>query len=221
MDFNFLNKKNPLNKGKKQKGGNLFGSISGAVFIFMLITAVYLIVSDNSKAIPEIPISDLAKSVSVGEVKKIVVEGDKLTVTFQNDEIKTAKKEVGSTLSQTLFNYGVNNGALAKTEIQIKEESGFMYLLFNILPFLLPIVFILLFFWYLSRQVKGAGMQAMTFGQSKARITDPNDKNNRVTFKDVAGCKEAKEELKEIVDFLKSPRFLLILLLLLYIRQRL
>ena len=206
MDFNFLNKKNPLNKGKKQKGGNLFGSISGAVFIFMLITAVYLIVSDNSKAIPEIPISDLAKSVSVGEVKKIVVEGDKLTVTFQNDEIKTAKKEVGSTLSQTLFNYGVNNGALAKTEIQIKEESGFVYLLFNILPFLIPIIFILVFFWYISRQVKGAGMQAMTFGQSKARITDPNDKNNRVTFKDVAGCKEAKEELKEIVDFLKSPK---------------
>ena len=49
-------------------------------------------------------------------------------------------------------------------------------------------------------------MQAFTFGQSKARITDPNDKNNRVTFKDVAGCKEAKEELKEIVDFLKSPK---------------
>ena len=76
----------------------------------------------------------------------------------------------------------------------------------NILPFLLPVIFIVIFFWYLSRQVKGAGIQAMTFGQSKARITDPNDKNNRVTFKDVAGCKEAKEELKEIVDFLKSPK---------------
>jgi len=71
---------------------------------------------------------------------------------------------------------------------------------------LLPILFIVFFFWYLSRQVKGAGMQAFTFGQSKARITDPNDKNNKVTFKDVAGCKEAKEELKEIVDFLKSPK---------------
>ena len=81
-----------------------------------------------------------------------------------------------------------------------------MFVLLNILPFLLPIVFILLFFWYLSRQMKGAGMQALSFGQSKARITDPNDKNNRVTFKDVAGCKEAKEELKEIVDFLKSPK---------------
>ena len=60
-----------------------------------------------------------------------------------NDEVKTAKKEVGSSLSQTLFNYGVTSEALAKTEIKIKDESGFMFLLLNILPFLLPIVFIL------------------------------------------------------------------------------
>jgi len=75
-----------------------------------------------------------------------------------------------------------------------------MYFLLNNLSLLLTIV-LFVFFLVLSRQVKGAGMQAFTFGQSKARITDPNDKNNRVTFKDVAGCKEAKEELKEIVDF--------------------
>ena len=89
------------------------------------------------------------------------------------------------------------------TTIEVKNESGFGYWIMNLLPFLLPIVFILFFIWFLSRQVKGAGMQAFSFGQSKARITDPNDKNNKVTFKDVAGCKEAKEELKEIVDFLK------------------
>jgi cell division protease FtsH len=206
MDFNFLSKKGLSNKGKRQKGGNFGGSIASTVLIFVLITAIYLIISPSAKVVPEIPISDLAKSVSAGEVKKILVEGEKLTITYQNDEIKKSKKEVGSALSQTLFNYGVKSDALAKTEIEIKDESGFMFLLLNILPFLLPVVFILLFFWYLSRQVKGAGIQAMTFGQSKARITDPNDKNNRVTFKDVAGCKEAKEELKEIVDFLKSPK---------------
>ena len=207
MDFNFLNKKDLQNKGKKLNEGNNFGSsIGGAVLIFMLITATYLAVSDSGKVIPELPISDLAKNVSTGEVKKILVEGEKLTITFQNDEIKKSKKEAGSALSQTLFNYGVTGEALGKTEIEIKDESGFLFLLLNILPFLLPIVFILLFFWYLSRQVRGAGMQALSFGQSKARMTDPNDKNNRVTFKDVAGCKEAKEELKEIVDFLKSPK---------------
>jgi cell division protease FtsH len=74
------------------------------------------------------------------------------------------------------------------------------------LPFLLPVILIIFFIWMLTRQVKGQGMQAFTFGQSKARITDPNDVNNRVTFKDVAGAKEAKEELKEIVDFLKNPK---------------
>lgn len=207
MDFNFLNQKEPQGKGKKApKETKWGGSLAGAIVFFMLITALYLVISGDGKVIPEVAISDLAKSVQAGEVKNILVEGDKLTITYTNNDIKTAKKEVGSALSQTLFNYGVTKDAFAKTEIQIKDESGFMFWLVNFMPFLLPIVFILLFFWYLSRQVKGAGMQAFTFGQSKARITDPNDKNNRVTFKDVAGCKEAKEELKEIVDFLKSPK---------------
>lgn len=207
MDFNFLNQKESSGKGKKApKQTKWGGSIAGAVIFFMLITGLYLVVSGDGKVTPQVSISDLAKSVTAGEVKAILVEGDKLTITYQNSDVKESKKEVGSALSQTLFNYGVTAAALTKTDIQIKDESGFMFWLVNILPFLLPIVFILIFFWYLSRQVKGAGMQAFTFGQSKARITDPNDKNNRVTFKDVAGCKEAKEELKEIVDFLKSPK---------------
>ncbi len=207
MDFNFLNQKAVQEKGKKGKGEpNFSRSIAGALLIFMLITALYLAVSDVQKDMPEIPISDLAKAVGAGEVKKILIEGEKLTITYKNDEIKKAKKEAGSSLSQTLFNYGVNKDALAGTEIEVKNESGFSFWLLNFLPFLLPIAFIVFFFWYLSRQVKGAGMQAFSFGQSKARLTDPNDKNNKVTFKDVAGCKEAKEELKEIVDFLKSPK---------------
>jgi len=206
MDFNLLNQKNSNKKGKKGKESKFSGSIAGTLLIFMLITALYLAVSGNTKDIPEIPISDLAKSVSLGEVKKVLVEGEELTITYKNDEIKKSKKEVDSALSQTLFNYGVKPEMLAGTEIEVKNESGFVYWLLNILPFLLPVLFIVFFFWYLSRQVKGAGMQAFSFSQSKARITDPNDKNNKVTFKDVAGCKEAKEELKEIVDFLKSPK---------------
>ncbi len=207
MDFNFLNQKNLQNKGRKgEKPAKWSGSLAGAVLFFMLITALYLAVSGDTQMVPEVAISDLAKSVSAGEVKKIEVAGEGLTITYKNDEVKKAKKETGSSLTQTLFNYGVGKEAMSATEIEVKNESGFMFWLLNTLPFLLPIVFILLFFWYLSRQVKGAGMQAFSFGQSKARLTDPNDKNNKVTFKDVAGCKEAKEELKEIVDFLKSPK---------------
>jgi len=207
MDFNFLSQKDIKNKGKKKQEIPKFsGNMLGAVLIFITITAFYLMISGTSKSVSEIPLSDLAKSVSAGEVKNILVEGEKLTITYKNDEIKISKKETESSLSQTLFNYGVKPEALNATNIEVKNESGFKYWLMNLLPFLLPIIFILFFFWYLSRQVKGAGMQAFTFGQSKARITDPNDKNNKVTFKDVAGCKEAKEELKEIVDFLKNPK---------------
>ncbi|MFH1366122.1 MAG: ATP-dependent zinc metalloprotease FtsH [Patescibacteria group bacterium] len=207
MDFNFLKQKEPQNKGKKTPPKTKFGAnIAGALLFFMFITALYLIVSGDGKVTPKVSISELANSIVAGEIKTVVVEGDRLTITYQNDEVKESKKEVNSPLSQTLSDYGVTASALAKTDIQIKDESGFMYFLLNNLSLLLTIVFIVFFFWYLSRQVKGAGMQAFTFGQSKARITNPDDKVNKVTFKDVAGCKEAKEELKEIVDFLKSPK---------------
>lgn len=207
MDFNLRNAKAPKNQGKKPgKGPGLSGSIASVILIFMIITALYLLVSGTNEQEQEISISELAQSVSAGEVKGIVVEGENLTVTYKNEEVKKAKKETESSLSETLSNYGVSPEALAGTKIQVKEESGFGFWAANILPFLIPLIFIVVFFWYISRQVKGAGMQAFSFGQSKARITDPNDKNNKVTFKDVAGCKEAKEELEEIVEFLKSPK---------------
>lgn len=207
MDFNFLNQKEPAGKGKRPPKQSKFSSnILGAVIFFMLITALYLAVTDGQKSAEEISISQLAQDVSAEKVSEILVEGDKLNVAYRDGTQKISKKEAGAPLSETLANYGVDGDELASTQIKIKSEGGAMYWLANILPFLLPVIFILIFFWYLSRQVKGAGMQAFTFGQSKARITDPNDKNNRVTFKDVAGAKEAKEELKEIVDFLKSPK---------------
>src|SRR3989344_455843 len=207
MDFNILNRNNEPGKDKKgPKETKFSSSIMGAVLIFMLITAVYIVFSDVSQSVPEVSISDLAKSVSTGEVKSIVVAGEKLTITYKNDNVKKSQKEAGSSLTQTLGNYGVKPDMLANANIEVKNENGIGFWLLNVLPILLPIFFIIFFFWYLSRQVKGAGMQAFTFGQSKARIPDPNDKNNKVTFKDVAGCKEAKEELKEIVDFLKNPK---------------
>ena len=106
MDFNFLNQKDIKNKGKKGKDVPKFsGNMLGAVLIFITITAFYLMLSGTSKSVSEIPVSDLAKSVSAGEVKNILVEGEKLTITYKNDEIKISKKETESSLSQTLFNY--------------------------------------------------------------------------------------------------------------------
>ena len=188
------------------KTPNIMNQIIIAVFIFISITIIYTYLSKKPEDIKNLTISDVAQGVTAGTITKIDVAGSDVNVSFKNGTKGKAKKEVESSLSTTLFNYGVTPVELALSPIEIKNENGFTYWLLNILPFLLPVVIIVFFIWMLTRQVKGQGMQAFTFGQSKARITDPNDKNNKITFKDVAGAKEAKEELKEIVDFLSNPK---------------
>jgi cell division protease FtsH len=198
-----------MDKNKKPnqpKIPNIANQVIIAVFIFISITLIYTLIAKKPEDIKQMTISDVAKSVISGTVEKIVVSGGDVNITFKDQTKGTAKKELESSLSQTFYNYGVTPAQLDATPIEIKTESGFWYTVLNLLPFLLPVLMILFIVWMLTRQVKGQGMQAFTFGQSKARITDPNDKNNKVTFKDVAGAKEAKEELKEIVDFLKNPK---------------
>lgn len=193
----------PLPQGPKQQ---FVANLLNAVIIFLLIATMYSLVTERSAKVEEIPLSQLAQNINEGTVRSITVEGGELAITYTDDTKKTSKKEVESALSETLANYGVSAEKLATVNLEIRSPSGFGYWALNLLPFLLPIILIVLFFWLISRQVKGAGMQAFTFGQSKARVIDPNDKNQRVTFKDVAGVKEAKEELVEIVDFLKNPK---------------
>ena len=88
MDFNFLDPKEQSGRGKKAPRPSRFtGNILGAIVFFMLITALYLAVSDRQPTTPEIPISELAQNISAGAVRNILVAGDKLTITYRNDEM--------------------------------------------------------------------------------------------------------------------------------------
>jgi cell division protease FtsH len=192
--------------GKDIPPPRLARNIGMAILAFMLITAAYIFISGATNDEKTISLSELAKDVNAGMVKAISVDGSALTVTRADDTTVTAKKEVEASLSETLKNYGVSTEKLAATDITVKDGEGFSFWFFSILPILLPVIVIGFFFWFLTRQAKGSGMQAFTFGQTKARMTDPSDTSHKVTFKDIAGAKEAKEELKEIVDFLKNPK---------------
>ena len=209
----------PPNKNKKSiitkppKGGSappgraLLRQAFLALIIFFSLVSIYSFVRDSSKSVEEISLSTLAEEISLSNVSSITVIGDKLEITYLDDEKeKVSKKEAGTALTTTLKNYDVSPEALSKVDIEVKNDQGFLYWFASLAPIVLPIAFIVFFLWFLSRQVKGAGMQAFTFGQSKARMTRPDDKSQKVTFKDVAGCREAKEELREIVDFLKNPK---------------
>ena len=197
-------KKTP--KSPKEPGGGVVSYVVSILLVFILLSSAYSYLSNRTGSVEAIPISQLATDIKSGAVVSIVVSGDSLNLEYKDGVKKTSKKETSEALTQTLVNYGVTKEQLAPIKIDIKNESGFGYWFSNLSPIIFPILFILIFIWFITRQVKGAGMQALTFGQSKARMIDPNDKSQRVTFKDVAGCKEAKEELGEIVDFLRNPK---------------
>ena len=195
-------------KTEKKKPGqdkSPFMSILNMFLIFIIIVSVYGYIKEGSKENKDITISALVSEINNNQIKSIVVSGEELQIEKVDGTKQVSKKELESSLTQTLSNYGVATSSLADVNIEIKRDTGFLFWL-NFLPILLPIFFIGFLIWFLTRQAKGSGMQAFTFGQSKARIIDPNDKNQKVTFDDVAGNKEAKEELSEIIDFLKNPK---------------
>src|SRR3989338_1048069 len=205
---NSKNKKESKTKKTIEKSVPLqfFNNFLTAILILFLVLSVYFYVSEKNSVIEDVTISNLVSSIKAGEVKEINVEGDKLKIILNNGKEQVSKKEVESSLSETFTNYGVTAEQLNAVNIEVNNPTGLTFWLVNLAPFLLPLFFIIFLVWFMTRQVKGAGMQAFSFGQSKARIIDPKDKKQRITFADVAGVKEAKEELVEIVDFLKNPK---------------
>lgn len=207
-------------KHKKEKGSphipnekNIWVQIGLTVVIFALMLSAYSTVTALFVEKEEVSLSQLAADIESGSVQSIEVSGDALLVTYAvpvgedaEPTIKTSKKEKEASLTETLINYGVTHEVLSGVTIAIKDPGGFKYWFGVIAPLLIPIIVILIIIWYLSSQMRGAGMQAFTFGQSKARMISPDDISQKVTFADVAGAKEAKEELLEIVDFLKNPK---------------
>lgn len=200
------NKKQAKQPKKKTKDPNFTSNLLTGIITILLLISLATIFLDGGNSPEEVALSQVANDVSEGLVEKITVSGNSLTVLYLDETEKKSKKEVESSISETLTNYGVSTEALNQVAIDIKSESGFTFWLLTLGPFLLPLIILIFIFWFITRQVRGAGMQALNFGQSKARIIDPADKNQKVTFKDVAGAKEAKEELTEVVDFLKSPK---------------
>ncbi|MDO8518310.1 MAG: ATP-dependent metallopeptidase FtsH/Yme1/Tma family protein, partial [bacterium] len=203
-------KRGGLQMPKMPSGNSFWTNLATSILLLFLLTGAYTYFATDQTTQPvDIAVSQLAQDVQAGKVTTITVDGDDLAIVYNDKTEKKSKKEPDAALSQTLFNYGVSKDALAKVAIDIKRQSSWQYWLSILAPFLAPLLLIGFFIWYLSRQVKGAGMQAFSFGQSKHRVTDPADQGQKVTFKDVAGAKEAKQELLEIVDFLKNPKMFL------------
>ncbi|MGD8737851.1 MAG: ATP-dependent zinc metalloprotease FtsH, partial [Anaerolineae bacterium] len=173
------------------------------VLMVMIAFFLYNQMSANQPQPESISLQQLASDIKDGDIATIKVEGDQLLIERINGDQAVSYKEEGTTLVSTLNNLGVSAEQFQTVDISISEPSG----LFNwlgILSWVLPVILISAFFLIIFRQAQSSGNQAMSFGKSRARMF--TGEKPTVTFDDVAGVEEAKQELAEVVEFLKEPQ---------------
>ena len=183
---------------------NLTKNILWATASLLVLALAFSVVYENQFGVKTISLNELAAKLNAGEVEKIIISGNNLNIKLKNNESVSAIKEGEAGLSQTLQNFGVESATLRQVAIEIQEPSGLKFWLSIIIPTVLPLIFIGLLFWFMFSSARSGVNQAFSFGRANIRLfANPKDK---VFFKDVAGLKEAKQDLEEVVDFLKNPK---------------
>ena len=169
-----------------------------AIIVFLGL-AVYAALSPNSN-LKNVALTDVVRRANAGEIAKIDIQGNDLKITPKGQKQPTEKsvKESGS----TIYEQGLNKDA--KVEINVLPPSQTGEVLWNLTVMIVPVVIIVIFFMFMMRQAQGQNNQAMGFGKSKARLY--GEDKEKIVFEDIAGNDNAKQDLQEVVDFLKHPK---------------
>ena len=181
------------------------------ILILMAISVAFGMLGEQIEQPEEVPLSRIATEIKDGNAEKMAVRGEIITLTLTEGEdgaqpMLEARKEGGEAVTQTLTNLGVTTESLNELEIVYENERGVGFWLATLLPLILPVLIIGFFLWYLTSRAQQGAMQAFSFGKNKAKLFSPAEQRDKVTFNDVAGADEAKEELHEVVEFLRHPK---------------
>jgi len=177
------------------------------VFVILLIAAGLTALFDSSlQKTTAIPLSDVVVKINARQVKEMTVSGDVIELVLSDNSKATAKKESDVSVFETLLNLGADTDKLAAVKTEIKGPSGMGAFISNLIPILLPFLFLWFVFWLMFRHAQKGSMQAFSFGKSKARLANTTSGRKPISFSDVAGLSEAKAEISEVVDFLKDPK---------------
>ena len=168
------------------------------LILALVIASIYVIFGESGEPAVEVPITTVQQQFTAGEIAKITVEGTLLTVELSDGTIEKSTRPAGETL-RDLGLSDPNSGVV----VEAIDSSGSDFWL-NVIAGIIPFVLIAVFLIYMMRQAQSHNQGAMSFGKSRATVADKT--KNKTTFAEVAGAHEAKEELVEIVDFLKNPK---------------
>jgi cell division protease FtsH len=177
---------------------------NGFIYLLILVAVVAIVFSffGRSEGTKSKDVSDVVSDVKEGNVQTLQVSGNSITEVLENGDKYKSRKEEGSSIYEVLKDSGVSQDQLNDVRIQVNQPSKFGNW-FSIVISFLPLIFFGAIIIFFMRQAQGSNAQAMNFGKSRARTFAGN--RPTVTFADVAGVDEAKEELQEVVEFLKFP----------------
>lgn len=173
------------------------------ITIALVIAAFLMISSSSGSQTSEITLNKFADEIEAGLIQNVSVQDNRVNIELVDGTRQYVIKESGATIYEVLEQIGIDEETITKVPVTVIDtEAGQLWT--DILVGLLPVLLIIGLFFVMFRSAQGANNQAMSFGKSKARLHDKD--KSKTTFDDVAGVDEAKEELEEVVDFLKNPK---------------
>ncbi|MGE4554964.1 MAG: ATP-dependent metallopeptidase FtsH/Yme1/Tma family protein, partial [Candidatus Paceibacterota bacterium] len=184
---------------------NFLSSFLVIIFFFISLSLIFLFFSQPSSLKKEVSFSDLIKKIREIPIEKIIVRPENVEI-IAGQERYFAKKEANVSFFEVLKNYGFSPEEIQELNVIIEGESNLGLWLNVILSLVLPVLLFLAIFYFLFQRTSQSASQIFSFTRSNIRLFSPKDAKEKITFKDVANLKEAKEELQEVVEFLKNPK---------------